>query len=129
MVDNFTTVRLIFENGQQVVIEEPIDVFDFYACESTAPGASDPVSDIQGDRREVQAFIGAGQSPVEQVHSIGMPSSEGYRFVLWLSALSQWRHEKLLGYGQSNEQTVLGLSCTGLPHSHNQLLSWLVSGG
>ena len=58
-----------------------------------------------------------------------MPSSEGQRFVLWLTALHQWKNQKLIGHGQSNEQTVLGLAGTGQPHAHGQMVSWLVSGG
>lgn len=129
LVDNLTTVRLIFQSGDQVVIGEAKDGYLLRACGGTEAVTDKPFVEDQDASREEQPRNAVAQSPVEQVNSIGMPTSEGYRFILWLSAFRQWQHEKLLGFGQSNEETVLGLSCTGQPHSHNQLLSWLVSGG
>lgn len=122
LIDNFTTVRLIFQTENQIIIGEPTGVFELQACDGAAEIKNVPVVGLQ-------SMHNMTPSPVEQINSIGMPSSEGFRFILWLSVLKRWQHQKLLGYGQSNEQTALGLSCTGQPHSHNQLLSWLVSGG
>ena len=127
LIDNLTAVRLIFQSGNMVVINERNDGLRNQL--PTAVLATPPSVESEGDVLEVNTSERTVPTPLEQVSAIGMPLSEGQRFVLWLTALQQWKHQKLIGHGQSNEQTVLGLAGTGQPHAHSQMLSWLVSGG
>ena len=127
--ENLETVRLIFQSGDQVVIDDVKDVLPLQLPEAVSVAVISPVAESVAGLVEDEIVQEVAPTPLDQVNAMGMPSSEGQRFVLWLTALEQWKHQKLMGYGNSNEKSVLGLSGTGQPHAHSQMLSWLVSGG
>lgn len=127
--ENLVTVRLIFQSGDQVVIDDVKDALPLQSPEAVSVAIISPVAETDADLAEDETVQEVAPTPIDQVKAIGMPGSEGQRFVLWLTALQQWKHQKLIGYGNSNEKSVLGLSGTGQPHAHSQMLSWLVSGG
>lgn len=82
---------------------------------------------LQENVSNLEAYQG---QPVEQIVTDGMPTSSGYRLVLWIAAIGEIRSAPLLGAGQSQEATVIDRTAqTGLAHAHNQFLSWTIWGG